>query len=364
MGNQAELSGLELVRSEIDGIDQQIQQLLSERAKCAQEVARIKKEAGETADFYRPEREAQVLTRVMERNSGPLPDTQVAVVFREIMSACLHLQQPLTIAFLGPEGTFTQAAAYKQFGHGMQILPLATSEAVFREVESGAATYGVLPVENSTEGVVSHTLDCVMNSPLYITGEVELRINQNLIGLADSFESIKKVYSHQQALAQTRAWLDANLPNAIRLPVSSTAEAAKLAADDKNSAAISGKAAAEIYNLSIMAERIEDDPYNTTRFLVVGRNKLDPSGNDKTSLLLSGKNVPGGLYKLLEPLADYQIDMTKIESRPSRQGTWDYVFFVDIIGHQNDEGLKAALNQVERKSSLFKVLGSYPRAVL
>lgn len=364
MTKLCETAELQKIRDKIDSIDQQIQSLLSERATYAQTVAAIKRDAGATTDFYRPDREAQVIRKVMERNKGPLPDDNIAFIFREIMSACLQLQQPVKIAFLGPEGTFTHAAANKQFGHGMITVPLPTPEAVFREVESGAATYGVLPVENSTEGAVSHTLDCIMSSPLNITGEIEIKINQNLISKAESFADIKKIYSHQQALAQTRSWLDANIPNAERLPVSSTAEAVKLAANDGSAAAISGISAAEIYHVPVLAERIEDDPCNTTRFLVIGKNRLPPSGNDKTSLLLSNKNIPGGLFKLLEPLADYQVDMTKIESRPSRQGTWDYVFFVDVLGHCEDEELKAALNRVERKSSLFKVLGSYPRAAL
>ena len=362
--SQTEKTNLESVRTKIDSIDDQILALIEQRAECASEVARVKRETGETSNFYRPEREAQVLQKVMQNNKSLLDDSHVALIFREIMSACLNLQQPLKVAFLGPAGTFTQAAARKHFGHGVVEIPMATTELILREVESGAADFGVVPIENSTEGIVSNTLDCVMNTNLVINGEVEVKINQNLLTKAKSLSDIKAVYSHQQGLAQVRSWLDSNLPNVERIATSSTSEAARLASEDETVAGISSATAAEIYNVPVFASCIEDLPNNTTRFLVVGKNHNEPSGNDKTSILLASTNVPGGLHKLLEPLAKYNIDMTRIESRPSQEKIWDYVFFIDVVGHNQDENLKQALAEIEQKASLFRILGSYPVAIL
>jgi chorismate mutase/prephenate dehydratase len=359
--NPAEIQKLQTVRQRIDDVDARIQELISERAQCALEVARIKRESGETSDFYRPEREMQIVNEVRQRNHGPLPDDQIVKIFREIMSACLALQQPLKIAFLGPEGTFTQMAAIKHFGHAVQMLPFSTTDAVFREVESGAANFAVLPVENSTEGVVTHTLDRLMHSPLFINGEILLRIHQHLVGKADTLASIQKVYSHQQGLAQARAWLDHHLPLVERIAVNSTAEAARLASEDPEAAAIAGKAAAEHYDLPVLASRIEDDPSNITRFLVIGPKELPCSGRDKTTILVANVNQPGGLFKLLEPIARLGVDMSRIESRPSRRGAWDYVFFIDMIGHKDNEALSNALGEVARNATLFRVLGSYPQ---
>ncbi|MCK7579095.1 MAG: prephenate dehydratase [Chromatiales bacterium] len=363
-GNQ-EQQALAAVRDRIDAIDLEILQLISERARCAQQVAHIKTgTAGESVQFYRPEREVAVLRRIKEANPGPLDGEEVARLFREIMSACLALERPLNAAFLGPEGTFTQAAAIKHFGHSVVTQAMATIDEIFREVESGACDFGVVPVENSTEGVVSHTLDLFMNSPLMITGEVCLRVHQHLLTKAPDLASIRRVYSHQQSLAQCREWLDRHLPTAERLPVGSNAEAARLVASDPEAAAVAGIQAAEIYGLSVLAERIEDEPSNTTRFLVIGKQDSPPSGQDKTSLLLSCKNQAGGLHSLLAPLAVHGLSMTRIESRPSRRGIWDYVFFVDIMGHRQDPKVAYALQNLEQDALLFKVLGSYPVAVL
>ncbi len=351
------------IRRRIDSLDRQIQDLLNQRAAAAQEVAAVKLEAGQDAEFYRPEREAQVLRDVKARNQGPLGDEEMARLFREIMSACLALEQPLGIAFLGPEGTFTQAAALKHFGHSVRTQSLGAIPDVFREVESGSCAYGVVPVENSTEGVVNHTLDMFMASPLHICGEVMLRINHHLLGCG-GLEAVQRVYSHQQSLAQCRGWLDRNLPQAERIAVGSNAEAARLAHDEPDSAAIAGEAAADIYQIAFLARNIEDEPGNTTRFLVVGRQQVTPSGDDKTSLLLAVPNRAGGLYQLLAPMADHRISMTKIESRPSRRGMWDYVFFIDVEGHRADAPVADALAALEQQASLFRVLGSYPRAVL
>lgn len=362
MNEQDQLSA---IRDRIDEIDRQIHDLLNARAVAAQEVARIKLQSDPQAVFYRPEREAQVLRAVKARNTGPLDDEAVARLFREIMSECLALELPLRIGFLGPEGTFTQSAALKHFGHAVSTLPLAAISDVFQEVEGGSCHYGVVPVENSTEGVVSHTLDMFLNSPLKICGEVTLRIHHNLLGAGSDMAAIRTVYSHQQSLAQCRAWLDRHLPLAERVAVGSNAEAARLAREGgAESAAIAGATAAEIYGLAVLAPNIEDEPGNTTRFLVIGRQEVPPSGDDKTSLLLSTRNEAGGLYRLLAPLADHGISMTRIESRPSRRGNWDYVFFVDINGHREDPQVASALSALRAQAGMFKELGSYPRAVL
>jgi len=354
------LSGM---RERIDGIDGEILRLISERAACARQVAEIKNANGDT-QFYRPEREAAVLRRIKEQNPGPLEDEEIARLFREIMSACLALEQRLSVAFLGPAGTFTQAAALKHFGHSVLTLPLGDISDIFREVEAGSCHYGVVPVENSTEGVISHTLDRFMRSPLRISGEVSLRIHHHLMSREREVARIKTLYSHQQSLAQCRGWLDRHLPAARRIAVGSNAEAARLAAEQEGAGAVGAEAAAEIYGLSILEASIEDDPGNTTRFLVIGRQDSPPSGDDKTSLLLSCRNEAGGLHKLLSPLAEHRISMTRIESRPAKRGIWDYVFFIDILGHRQEPKVAQALEHLRREALLFKILGSYPVAVL
>ncbi len=355
---------LDEIRKRIDAVDAEIQQLISERAALAQEVAQIKQaeQTGEEVLFYRPEREAQVLRKVLERNQGPLPGEEMARLFREIMSACLALEQPLSVAFLGPEGTFTQAAALKHFGHSVHTRPMAAIDEVFREVEAGSAHFGVVPVENSTEGVINHTLDMFMRSSLAICGEVELRIHHHLIGR--DRHNIKKIYSHQQSLAQCREWLDAHLPEVERVSVSSNAEAVRRAAVEEGAAAIAGETAADIYSLPVLEAKIEDNPDNTTRFLVIGTQEVPPSGDDKTSLLVSTPNRPGALYRLLSPFERNGISMSRIESRPSRLANWEYVFFIDINGHLRDESVARALETLKTDSPMFKVLGSYPKAVL
>jgi chorismate mutase/prephenate dehydratase len=356
---------LSAVRQQIDRIDQDLLRLLSQRADCALEVARIKQAVDPQVNFYRPEREAQVLRSVMAANPGPLADETVARLFREIMSACLALERPLQVAYLGPAGTFTQAAAFKHFGHAVEARPVASIPEVFREVESGSCQYGLAPVENSTEGVIAHTLDSFVNSPLRICGEVMLRIHHHLLSQSTQLQAVHKVYSHQQSLAQCRSWLDRHLPRAERVAVASNAEAARLAAQEgEGVAAIAGESAAEIYAVPRLYSHIEDDPANTTRFLVIGREKVGPSGNDKTSLLLSTRNEAGALHQLLAPLAENGISMTRIESRPSRRSAWDYVFFVDVLGHEDDPTLAAALARLQERAALFKVLGSFPQAVL
>ncbi|MBT7307399.1 MAG: prephenate dehydratase [Gammaproteobacteria bacterium] len=354
------------IRQEIDQLDEKIQQLINRRATLAQEVAETKLASADGAPvaFYRPEREAQVLAKVMARNQGPLGDEEMARLFREIMSACLALEEPMRIAFLGPEGTFTQAAALKQFGHSVDTLPMASIPAVFHDVESDQAHYGVVPVENSTEGVISHTLDQFINSPLRINGEVELRIHHYLMSQERSLGALKRVYSHQQSLAQCRNWLDEQLPGVDQVTVSSNAEAARIASKEAGAAAIAGEVASTIYQLKVLARNIEDEPDNTTRFLVVGKQSPAASGHDKTSLLVSTRNRPGALYELLSPFSENSVSMSRIESRPSRRGNWDYLFFVDIEGHAEDEHVSRALAQLESGATMFRVLGSYPKAIL
>ncbi|CAK0773325.1 Chorismate mutase / Prephenate dehydratase [Gammaproteobacteria bacterium] len=352
------------IRAQIDMIDERIQALISERASCAQEVARIKRAAGTINDFYRPEREAEILRRVIARNTGPLAAEEMARLFREVMSACLALQHSKKIAFLGPEGTFTQAAALRHFGNSVITLPFGTIDEVFREVESDGVHFGVVPVENSTEGVITRTQDMFLRSPLKICGEVQLRIHHQLIGSMTKLAAVRRIYTHQQTLAQCRAWLDRNLPaNVERLAVSSNTEGVCRAQSEEGAAAIASVTAAEIHNLPILAENIEDEPDNTTRFLIIGHHENAPSGEDKTSLLVSAHNRAGTLYALLAPFARYQVSMTRIESRPSRQGVWEYVFFIDIEGHQQDEKVAAALVAVAKEANVLKILGSYPRAV-
>jgi chorismate mutase/prephenate dehydratase len=354
------------IRRRIDAVDTRLQELLSERARLAQQVGISKHRDGHTVDFYRPEREAQVLRAALERNQGPLRDEEVARLFREIMSACLAQQEPLKVAYLGPEGTYTQAAVFKQFGHSVRALALPTIDEVFQEVEAGNADFGVVALENSTEGTVTNTQDRFLTSALHICGEVELRIHHCLMGRMDSLERVLRVCSHSQALAQCRGWLDEHLPDAERVAVSSNAEGARRARDEAGTAAIAGDTAAEVYGLNMLAREIEDRQDNATRFLVIGRKLLKASGRDKTTLLVSAGQTksPGALYRLLEPLARHAINITRIESRPSRRRKWDYVFFVDIEGHAEDAAIRRALASLKSRASLFRVIGSYPRAVL
>jgi len=354
---------LQNLRTEIDQLDQDIQKLITQRARLAEKVKEAKYAEEENPIFYRPEREAEVLQNVQKRNQGPLPDDTLIQIFREIMSGCLALQKPLKIAFLGPEGTYSQAAVCKHFGHATHTLPQQTIDDVFREVESGAAHFGVVPVENSTEGGVNQTLDCFIETPLKICGEIELAIHHHLLSKCDELASIQRIYSHQQSFAQCRGWLDSHLPKIEQITVNSNAEAARLASNESGAAAIAGQAAAEIYQLQILASRIEDHVNNTTRFAVLGQKAVSPSGNDKTSLLLSSPNKSGALYHLLQPFADNNLSMTRIESRPSRKGIWEYLFFVDIECHIEDAPIAQSLKALEKQASFIKHLGSYPRAV-
>ncbi len=356
---------LAALRQQIDKLDLDILSLINQRAACAKAVAAVKQVQDKDGGFYRPAREAQVLRNIMTENQGPLDDEEVARLFREIMSACLALESPVKAAYLGPEGTFTQAAALKHFGHSAITIPMSAIDEVFREVVAGAANYGVVPVENSTEGVVNHTLDNFLDSPVKICGEVELRIHQHLlIGKNTHRERITRIYSHSQSLAQCRKWLDSHYPGAERVAVSSNAEAAKRVEGEWNSAAIAGEMAAQRYGLITLSEKIEDEPDNSTRFLIIGKEDAPLSGDDKTSVILSVHNQPGALYRLLEPFHQQQIDLTRVETRPSRSDKWGYVFFIDFEGHNRDPKVADVLHTLQERVSSLKVLGSYPKAVL
>jgi len=348
------------LRNEIDRIDEEILARLAERARCAQRVGEIKR----GVMYYRPEREAQVLRRLAELNPGPLSADAVKTIFREVMSACLGLEQPLRVAYLGPAGTFSESASRKHFGSAPNFLPMPAIDDVFRAVEAGNADYGVVPVENSTEGAVGGTLDLLLANPLKVCGEVRLRIHQQLMSRAEGIGAARRIYSHAQSLAQCHEWLNRNLPHLPRIPVASNAEAARMAAEDPESCAIAGEAAAQLYGLNILAPNIEDDPNNTTRFLVIADHDAGPSGRDRTSLVFSAANRPGAIHGLLEPLARHGVDMTKLQSRPARSGLWEYVFYADINGHREDAAVAAALKELDERAAFVKVIGSYPVAAI
>jgi chorismate mutase / prephenate dehydratase len=352
------------VRAHIDGIDRQIQGLIADRAAYALQVGKAKGKLAAAVDYYRPEREAQVLRMVVDRNEGPLSDEVLVHVFREIMSACLAQQEPLKVGFLGPEGTFSQQAVMKHFGRSAHGLPLASIEEVFQEVENGNADFGVVPVENSGQGTIQVTLDMFLTSNLKICGEVELRVHQYLLSRTGRIEDIERIYSHPQSFAQTSSWLRSNLPKVEKIPVSSNAEGARRARNSDDAAAIAGESAGHVYGLKkVIMASIEDDADNTTRFLVIGRQIFPSSGHDRTSVLVFIRDQPGALFNVLSPFARHGISMNRIESRPSHHAKWEYGFFIDLAGHVEDESMKKALAELEAHSAQIKVLGSYPVAV-
>ena len=354
------------IRKRIDEVDERIQALINERARFAQEVGVSKGELVSAVEYYRPEREAEVLRRIQDRNQGPLRDEEMLRLFREIMSACLAQQEPLKIGFLGPEGTFTQTAVFKHFGHSVRALPFHTIDEVFHEIESGVADFGVVPIENSTEGSVNNTLDMFLTSPLKIAGEIELRIEQHLLGSEVGLDKIERICAHEQSLAQCRSWIREPLPQVELIGMSSNAAGARRARDEDGTAAIGPSVAADVYDLKVLVSNIEDRADNATRFLVVGRKLLAASGHDKTTILVSTSDTAVGagvLHHLLQPLADHDVSMTRIESRPSQRKNWDYVFFIDLAGHAEESPAKEALAELKERSSLFKILGAYPKAV-
>jgi chorismate mutase / prephenate dehydratase len=351
---------IERLRREIDALDDELLALINRRAGLASKIGGLKS----GAPAYRPERESEILRRVT-KGKGLLSAERIAAVFREVISACRGLEEAIRVAYLGPEGTFSEQAVRKHFGRAVEALPAASVDEAFRRCESGATQFTVVPVENSTEGVVGRTLDLLLATPLRICAEIELRVQQSLLSKENALKKVKRVYSHSQSLAQCNAWLAQHLPGVEKVPVASNAEAARRAAKEKGAAAIAGEAAAERYGLAALARAIEDSPNNTTRFLVLGNLDPGPTGNDRTSLVMSAENRPGAVHALLTPLAEHRVSMTRIESRPSRArgSLWEYVFFIDIEGHQKDEKVAAALAGLRQKAPFLKILGSYPVAV-
>lgn len=350
---------LKVYRDRIDEIDEQILRLMNQRIAAAQCIGKIKSSLDEPA-FYRPEREARVLKRLQKLNVGPLGNAELESLFREIMSIARGSEAGLSIAILGPSATYTEAAARQHFGSLVRLVPYPTIHEIFRVAEVGQTDFAVVPVENSTEGGVSSTLDRLVTTSLLTCGEINLRIHHNLLSSGEQLTAVKRVLAHPQALAQCKRWLELNLPDAQLITTSSNAEAALQVQNDPSAAAIAGSSAAEHYALHHLAANIEDEPVNVTRFLVLSNRPAPPSGDDKTSLLLSCRHRPGALFELLKPLLDHQIDMTKIESRPSKTGLWEYLFFIDIVGHQDDAETAVALQKLKAEAGWYKNLGSYP----
>ncbi len=348
------------LRQQIDLIDNQILDLLNQRANVAIAVGKAKE--GSEKSFYVPSREKAIYERLTAKNPGPFPNEAVCKVFREIISASLNMEMPMQVAFLGPQSTFTHMAAMLQFGLSAQLVPLKSIPAVFEEVERGRAQYGVVPVENSTEGVVNHTLDMFFESELQMIAEIMLEISHNLLSKSGDIGQIKKIVSHPQPLAQCRHWLETNMPDMPLLDVASTAAAAQMAAEDGSVAAIASHAAAVQYNLQVVKAKIEDNPHNFTRFLVIGKKTPEKSGADKTSIMFSVKDEPGILYRMLEPFSKRGINLAKIESRPMKQKAWEYIFFLDLIGHIDDLEISAAVEELRSHCHFLKILGSYPIA--
>lgn len=356
----ASLETLGILRRSIDEVDTQLLALLAKRAAIAKQVGHLK--AGHHAPVWRPEREAAIIQRLRKENPGPLAAAAIDAIWREVISACREVERRLQIAYLGPPGTFTELALLKQFGQSVDALPCLSIDEVFRSTETGRADYGIVPVENSTEGAVNRSLDLMLQSPLRINGEVLLAIRHNLLRLGPSLEGIRTVYAHPQALAQCTAWLDRNLPLAQRLPVASNAEGARLAAASPEASAIASESAAQRYGLDIAQSAIQDDPHNRTRFVVLGAQACAPSGADQTSLILSVPDRAGAVHHLIEPLARHGVSMKRFESRPARQGSWEYYFYIDILGHQDDGEVAVALEELRARAAFMKIVGSYPRA--
>lgn len=356
----SERAKIEESRKEIDRLDDEILKLLNERSQHVIEIGRAKRKADPTALLHTPGRESAIVERLTKSNSGPFPNEAIRPVYREIMSASLSLEGTQTVAYLGPQATFTHLAALGKFGDSAKYVPVNGIKEVFDEVERGRAIYGVVPIENSTEGVVNYTLDLFVDSNLLIYGEVMQEISHHLMSQANGLEDIKKVYSHPHALAQCRNWLETHLPNVPMAETPSTSRAAELCAKEPTSAAIASELAASLYGLPILRARIEDNLNNFTRFLVLCKHASDPTGKDKTSVMLSVKDKAGALYDLLRPFASNGINMTKIESRPSRRKAWEYIFFVDVEGHVNDDRIRRTLDEIKGRCLFLKILGSYP----
>ncbi|MGZ5202859.1 MAG: prephenate dehydratase [Telluria sp.] len=346
------------LRQQIDEIDAQILELLARRGRVAQEVGHVKAETN--APVFRPEREAQVLRGVADRNPGPLKNGDVQTIFREIMSACRALEKRVTVAFLGPAGTFSEEAVYKQFGSAIESVPCASIDEVFRATEAGTADFGVVPVENSSEGAINRTLDLLLATTTVISGEISIPVHHSLMTKTGGMDGVTVVCAHSQALAQCQVWLNLHHPGIERRAVASNAEAARMASLDPSIAAIASEMAGEQYKLGVVEAHIQDDPHNRTRFVVIGKLQTNPSGNDHTSLVLAVPNKAGAVYDLLAPVAKHGVSMTRFESRPARIGTWEYYFYVDVEGHVQDPNVARALEELKQNAAFYKLLGSYP----
>jgi chorismate mutase / prephenate dehydratase len=349
------------LRAEIDAIDNEILALLNRRAEAVIEVGKVKAE--HQLRYYVPEREVEILRRLMDSNAGPFPNDALKTIYREIISASLALEKPLSVAFLGPKATFTHLACLKHFGESAEYVPQINVSEVFDAVERGFADFGVVPIENSSEGIVSHTLDMFVDHNLLISGEILVEVAHDLLSVTGDLDHVRKIYSHPPAIAQCRSWLERNLRSLPVFDVESTARAAELAADDPSAAAIAGEAAAKSYGLKAIRKRIQDNANNFTRFIIVGRIAPERTGNDKTSVLFSGRDEVGALYLMLEPFAKEGVNLTKIESRPIKKKAWEYLFFLDMEGHIADGPVKGAIDGLRMRATYLKILGSYPRAL-
>jgi chorismate mutase / prephenate dehydratase len=351
---------LTALRRQIDAVDASIVASLNQRAQLALAVGKVKQETG--APVYRPEREAQVLLKLTEGNGGPLPDAALAAIYREVISACRELERRMRIAYLGPPGTFSEEALRRHFGDGVEAISCSSIDEVFRATESGACDFGVAPIENSTEGAVNRTMDLLQHTGLEISGEVSIPIRHNLLAACTSIAGVSRICAHPQALAQCQTWLDRNAAGIERVPVSSNAEGARLASIEPHTAAIAGEGAARVYSLEFIGRSIQDDPSNRTRFIVLGKYRCAPTGADQTSLILSVPDRAGAVHALIEPLARHGVSMKRFESRPARQGNWEYYFYIDVLGHQADAEVASALTELRDNAAFYRVIGSYPRA--
>lgn len=354
-------SQLRPLRERIDQIDEQLLQLLNERARIAQDVGKIKEGVDADATVLKPEREAQIIRRLRSLNDGPFTSDAIEAVWTEIISTCRGLESVLSVAYLGPQGSFSEQAAQEQFGHFVSPVYCRTFDEVFRSVEAGQADVGIVPVENSTEGAVNRTLDLLLNSPLKVLGERSIKIHHELMVKGGSMDGVTRVMAHPQALAQCQGWLTTHYPHLIRDAAPSNADAARVAASDPAVAAIASKVAAETWGLSIVATGIQDEPQNQTRFLAIGHLDAQPSGSDKTSIILAVPNRAGAVHDMLAPLAQHGVSMSRLESRPARTGQWEYYFYIDLLGHRCEPAVKQALAELKQQVAFFKVLGSYPR---
>jgi len=349
------------LRQRIDEVDGRLLELLGERGRLVLEVGALKHATN--APVWRPEREAQILRRLAERNPGPLPDVAIAAVWREVISGCRELERRLRVAFLGPVGTFSEQAVLAQFGQGVEAVACVSIDEVFRATEAGTADFGVVPVENSSEGAVNRSLDLFLQSPLKICGEVSVPVRHHPLTHSGTMQGVTRICAHAQALAQCTGWLNRNYPTLERVPVSSNAEGARLAALEPHTAGIAGDGALGRYEVRVVAQSIQDDPLNRTRFAVIGNHLCGASGEDQTSLILSVPDRAGAVHALIEPLSRHGVSMKRFESRPARQGNWEYYFYIDLLGHEADASVAAALAEIRAHAAFFKSLGSYPREV-